>query len=408
MGMFSEFVDDLNSTQVNKGLLNYFLNQVIEDVPENFGSYKKFSEDSYILEPNKDIQITFNFKELPSELKKKGIKNSEMLGKYLYSTQQSMSFETAKMSSGGYEIDPRKVILEPFNENPFPIKSIDKFFIIPRKFPKPHPVEFTFGGKKEIFLLERQPSEDYSKVWIKSIDKKPLIITFLLDEETGKMNMSINFTIRRSTSIDEALKYSEYADSFFKHDFQILGESIPGGDFSSKFSSQTPFLELVKAVEQYYQDHLDASFLFDPNVELSHDEYITMHKLYYSFILNKSFKSHNSIDSITLQKDSIDTSFIDNIKKQTQEKEQYSAFMSTRSEKVNLLGKELYIEVAENFNGISMISYTEVEDKIVVSIKQHENFFSSSIYFLDKENTENKITEEIFNILLKPEDIKFR
>lgn len=408
MGIFSDFVDDLDSTQVNKGLLNYFLNQAIEDAPEDFGSYEKFSEDSYILEPNKDIQISFDFKELPSELKKKGIKNSEMLGKYLYSTQQSMSFETAKMSSGGYEIDPKKVFLEPFSENPFPIKSIDKFLIVPRKFPKPHPVEFTFGAEKETFYLERQPTEDFSKVWLKSIDSKPLTITFLFDEDTGKTSLSINFTIRQSATIDEALKYSKYADSFFKHDFLIFGEPISGGDFSNKFVSQTPFLKLVKAVERYFQDHLDTSFLFDPKVELSHDEYIILHKLYYSFILNKSFKSHNSIDSITLQKDSTDTDFINKIKKETLEDQQFSTFMSTRSEKITLLGKELSIKIAESFNGISMISYTEVDDKLVVSIKQHDKFFSSSIYFLNEDNDEDHLSKEAFNVLANPEDIHFR
>lgn len=405
MGMFSNFVDDLNSAQANKGLLDYFLNQAFDDIPEGFGSYKKFSEDSYILSPNKDMQITFSFDELPNELKKKGIKNSEMLGKYLYSTQQSMSFDTVKISSDGYEIDPKKVILEPFENNPFPIKEVSKFFITPRKFPKPHPLEISFGEEKEIFHFERQPTEDFSKAWFKSIDNKPLTLSFLFDEETSKMNISIDFTIRKSNTIGEALKYSEYTDSFFQHDFSLFGEKIVDGNFSDEIVSQTPFLKLLTDIEQYLQDNLDKSFQFDPSVELSHDEYITAHKLYYSFILNKAFKTHNSIDSLTLQKDSVDPIFLEELMENINKGKDSGAFMSTRSEKIKLLGKEIDIDIVESFSMISMINITEVEDKIVVSVKQHEDSFSSSIYFLADEKSEN---QDSFDVLLDAEDIIFR
>ena len=406
MGMFSDFVDDLNYTQANKGLLDYFLNEAFEDVPENFGSYQPFTGNSYILAPEKEMQITFSYEELPSELKKKGIKDSETLGKYLYSTQQSMTFENVKMSSDGYEIDPTKILLEPFNEEPFPIKKVGRFFIIPQKFPEPHPVEFTFGNEKETFYLERQPSEDYSKVWLKTVDEKPITLSFLFDEHTGKMNLSIDFGIRKSKSIDQALMYSRYTDSFFNGDFSISGEPINGNSFNNELKSRTPFLEIVKDIEIFLQNNYENSFQFDPNIELSHDEYIEAHKLYYSFILTKAFKSNNNIDSLTLQKDSIDPNILSEIITKTQEKE-LGYFMSTRSEKISLFGKDINIKIAESFSGISMIKYTEVDDMFIVSIKQNENYFSSSIYFLDGDSISDKIKEENVDFLSEPEDIKF-
>lgn len=404
--MFSDFVDDLNYTHANKGLLDYFLNEAFDNVPENFGSYKKFSDNSYILAPEKDMQITFSYEELPSELKKKGIKDSETLGKYLYSSQQSMTFETAKMSSDGYEIDPTKVLLEPFNEDPFPIKKVGRFFITPQKFPKPHPVEFTFGNEKEFFYLERQPSEDFSKVWLKSVDEKPITLSFLFDEETKKMNLSIDFAVRKSKSINQALKYSKYTDSFFNGDFSISGEPINGNSFSNELESQTPFLELVKVIEDFLQNNYEPNFHFDPSIELSNDEYIEAHKIYYSFILNKAFKSNNSIDSLTLQKDSIDPNVLSGIIRKTQEKE-LGYFMSTRSEKITLLGKDIDFKIAESFSGISMIKYTEVDDMFIVSIKQNENYFSSSIYYFDGDSISDKINEGNVDFLSNPEDIKF-
>ncbi|MDT2555502.1 abortive infection system toxin AbiGii family protein [Enterococcus raffinosus] len=408
MGMFSDFVDDLNSAEANKGLLDYFLHQAVDDVPENFGSYKKFSDDSYILAPNNDVQFSLSFDEIPRELKNKGISNSEMLGKYLFSTQQSMSFDAMKFSSDGYEIDPTKVLLEPFNEDPFPIKVISKFFIIPRKFPKAHPVEFSFGEEKEIFYLERQPSEDLNKVWLKSVDDKPLTLSFLFDEGSGKMNISIDFSIRKSKTIDDALKYSIYTDSFFQRDFFISGEKVSDGKFSEEIISQTPFLTLVKEVEQYLQQNLARDFMFDPSLELSHDEYITAHKLYYSLILNKSFKSHNTIDSFTIPKESFDSDFFEELAKKSMGKDGVCAFNGTRSEILHLLGKEIEVNVIEGFSMISMMKYTEVEDEVVISIKQHPDYFSSNFYYLKNLKKNNQKDQDCFDISLKPEEIVFR
>lgn len=409
MGMFSNFVDDLSSAEANKGLLDYYLNQAIDDVPEGFGSYRKFSEDSYILTPNKGVQFSLSFEEMPKELKNKDIKNTETLGKYLFSTQQSMSFDTIKMSSDGYEIDPKKVLLEPFNEDPFPIKEISKFFITPRKFPKPHSVEFTFGEKKQIFSLKRQPTEDFNKIWLKTIDDKPITLSFLFDVEREKMNISINFAVRKSRTIDEALKYSRFTDSFFAHDFYISGEKVSDGKFSNDIPSQTPFLKLLKEVEQYLQNNWNEDFNFDPSVELSHDEYITAHKLYYSLVLKKSFKSHNSIDSFTIPKESFDSVFFEELEEKSNEKNGTGAFTGTRDEKIYLLGKDIEINIVESFSLISMVKHTEVEDQVVVTIKQHKDSFSSSIYYL--ENDEKSIVQkeqELFDILMKPEEIVYR
>ncbi len=408
MGIFSDFVDDLNSAEANKGLLEYFLNQAVDEAPENFGSYNKFSDDSYILAPHNDVQFSLSFDEIPKELKNKGIKNSEMLGKYLFSTQQSMSFDTMKISSDGYEIDPTKVLLEPFNDDPFPIKEISKFFITPRKFPKPHPVEFTFGKEKEIFYLERQPSEDFTKMWLKSIDDKPITLSFLFDEGLGKMNISINFAIRKSKSIDEALKYSVYTDSFFQRKFLISGEKVSDGYLSEEIISQTPFLTLIKEVEKYLQQNLARDFMFDPSLELSHDEYITAHKLYYSLILNKSFKSYNTIDSFTIPKESFDPVFFEELAEKSTGKEGACAFNGTRSEKLHLLGKEIEVNVIEGFSMISMMRYTEVEDEVVISIKQHPNYFSSNFYYLKNMKNNNQKDQDRFDISLKPEEIVFR
>lgn len=181
------------------------------------------------------------------------------------------------------------------------------------------------------------------------------------------------------------------------------------GKFSNDIPSQTPFLKLLKEVEQYLQNNWNEDFNFDPSVELSHDEYITAHKLYYSLVLKKSFKSHNSIDSFTIPKESFDSVFFEELEEKTNVKDGTGAFTGTRDEQIYLLGKDIKINIVESFSLISMVKHTEVEDQIVVTIKQHKDSFSSSIYYL--ENDEKSIVQkeqELFDILMKPEEIVYR
>ena len=182
--------------------------------------------------------------------------------------------------------------------------------------------------------MKRQPTEDFNKIWLKTIDDKPITLSFLIDVEREKMNISINFAVRKSRTIDEALKYSRFTDSFFAHDFYISGEKVSDGKFSNDIPSQTPFLKLLKEVEQYLQNNWNEDFNFNPSVELSHDEYITAHKLYYSLVLKKSFKSHNSIDSFTIPKESIDSVFFEELEENSNEKDGTGASTGTRDEKI--------------------------------------------------------------------------
>lgn len=401
MGIFSDLVEGLNSSDASKGLLKYFSNQAIEGGPEGLVSYKKSEMGMYKLIPKSELKFSFTSETLPNDLKKKGVVDAVTLSQYLYSAQRSLSFDSAKISSEGYLIDPKKIILEPFNEDPYPINSIQKYIIQPQKFPDPHNIVFTFGGEDESFLLQRQPLEDFSKIWIKNVDSKPITVSILIDERKEKMTLNLEFRIDKAETISEALKYSILIDHFFEGNFKISGQKIENYFIEKEKFSMTPFLKMVKDVEVYLQKNIRYNFLFDPKGELLEEDYIFIHKLYYSFILKTAFKTDHEIDNVELDKQTVSPNFYKQIKSLVGKKE-LASFLMNRLDERMILNQNISINLAENFNGVKIIGVDEVENKIVIRLKQDEDYFSSAIYYVDE------TSERELDIFQKAKEIHYK
>ncbi|HGW2904340.1 abortive infection system toxin AbiGii family protein [Enterococcus faecalis] len=411
MGMFSNFMDDIESPKVNKGLLDFYINKIAKEAPDEGLTYKETGkENEYVLVSNKFPEVDISAENFPEYIKKKGINTLKELREYMYRTQQTMIFDTAKMKFGKYEVDPRKIFLNPMEKDPYPIKNIEKFYLFPPKFPNPHLVEFNFDGIKESFLVQRQPLDSKSKLWFKSVDKKPIIVSYYLDEIASTISITMDFKVIRCNDFSEAYKYSKIMDSFYTgttkmFEFQ-LPRPKPDKDQAGPYNDyNTRLMEKICALEDYFSKILKTEFTFNPQVELEDEDHLFIHELYYSLILDKPFKEQRSIQHINIDRKPEDKDFYDKILS-TENKHQPAAFLAHRSERRDLLGKEISIYLVENFAAIKIISVDYTEEQIILTVEEMDNGFTSGFYYTDPD-LKNKESSEWLSILLKAEEIKF-
>ena len=400
MGIFSDFLDDLSQPDVNTGLLEYFSSKVLDNPSGAIFSYKKSNEgEGYILTSEAEMKLVFKGKDLPTYIKNKGITDTESLGQYLYRTQQNLNFESAKLYAGSHEIDPTKVYLTPLSETPYPMKGITNFAIIPKEFPEPHKIDFIFENAEESFLMKRQPFDSASKVWFKSVDNKPLEISYYFDESSKKLSFNLDFKILRSTSIEEGLKYSKLTDEFFKGKVSIGNEKLLIADSDATSASSTPLLEALLKIENYFKVNVDSNFRFNPQKHLSNDDYYFVHQLYYSLILQKAFKYHESINTFEMEKNSSNKNFTKLLAEQEVAQDKVG-FMTEREERRDLLGQIINLSLMDFYQAIQIISIDETDSRIIVRFKQNNGNSASGYYYIqelpgnsDVENLKEKLTQ---------------
>ena len=402
MGVFADFFDDLGHTEVSKGLLDYFSSMVVDNAPESLFSYQKSSDgQGYMLTSESEMKLIFSADEIPQYIKNKGITDSESLGQYLYRTQQNLNFQSAKFYAGEYEVDPAKVYLTPLSDIPYPMKGLTKYAIIPQKFPEPHKIVFNLHSTEESFLIKRQPFDSVSKVWFKSIDNKPLEISYYFDESNRKLSFNLDFKISRSNSIEEGLKYSKITDEFFKGNFKIGNEQLQITNSDSTSTSNTPLLEVLLEIENYFADNVDSHFRFNPKKHLSNDDYYFVHQLYYSLILQKAFKYRTGINTFEMEKNGPNLDFAKLIVEQKGSQDEL-AFMTEREENRELLGQKINLSLMDFYQSIQVVNIDETDYKIMVRFKQNNGYSASGYYYIhellkesDMEKIKGKLTQAV-------------
>lgn len=408
MGVFSNFLKDLHEPKVNKGLIEYFNQQINQTNQEDLFTYVSLDNNNnqYILRSQEAIEFDVENFEIPQKFIDKGIKTSQDLQKYIYNSQQPIDFPLTRMRSGNQEIDPKKILLNPLEENPYPVKEIDKIRLIPNEFPPSRKVSFTFGNSTEDFEIERQAYDDLNKVYFKSTDDKPLTINMFFDESEEQASLTISFKIMNSHSIEEALKYSKYHDEFFKGNLKIDNIELSGTMSTTSPPSTTPFLQLLFELEHTLKTKLGQDLYFNPQMNLGEEKYILAHQLYYSLCLKKAFKSNNILNNIEILKETADPDFIKALQNHKQSDNSYS-FFSDRTEILNLLGAEIKINIKENYHSIKIVGIEETSDKYIVTIKSSDSGFTSGLYYLD-ENDDFSLDTEIISKLMNAEEIYFK
>lgn len=402
MGIYSDFMEDFTSSKVDPGLIEYFARHVCDDLPEGLVSYKPTEEPGiFLLSSKEPLTFTFNETEIPTVYKENGVTNAVSLIKYLYANQQSLDISSGKWTIKNYEIPSEKLILSSDSDDSN--GNITNYKIIPPKFPEPHYLEIEFGNIKKRFLFERQPYNDLSTVFFKSINHELLSLFYYYDKKEQKFSLSIDFKITQSNSIDEALKYSQMVDYFFKGDIKIQGYPLHDAKIDdSKVASSTRFLQMLKELEYYFQDD-NRDFKFNPQLDLSHEEYEFVYQLHYSLIQKIAFRLFQSVNSIEINKSTVDSNFLEVLKKQKNDGVSLE-LTTTRVEERMLLGQSIKIDYTESFVGVKVVGVDEMPTKFIVTLKNTDQHYSAGFY--SPENSPMD-TESLMDNLQKAKEIQY-
>ncbi len=408
MGIFSSLKANNESRELSEALIEHYSKNVTED-ETNIFSYVKNEKDEYLLVSKVFPELEVSVEDYPEEIKEKGIDTPEKLRKYMYRTQKPLSFDKAIMKFGEHQVDPKKILLDPKKSNPYPIEKITKFYLIPKEFPKSHAIEFDFDGKKESFLVRRQPLDSETKLWFQSVDDKPIKVSYYLDVESHTLDINIDFKINRCTDFSEALTYSRYMDAFYTGKTKLFDFCLPKPKLDLEQTDtydnyNTRLYEKICKLEEYFSNILNREFFFNPKVMLEEEEHSLIHQLYYSLVLDTPFKMNHSIHTLELGSSSKDNQFVQMLL--SSEKEKVGALTGHRNENIKLLGEEFSISLILNYAAIRIVSTEYKENKIVLTLEETDKGFTSGFYYLESKY-DSLEPEKVLEKLCNAQEINF-
>lgn len=296
--MFANFKKAFKKDETTYKIPQAILESMSDNLKEGFEYVQVGKKICAIKSKNKKTNIKVKLK-LDDKV---NIKTPEELLEYLYRSQKEVEIDSNIIELDGVKFNVNDFIKMPFSSNEFDEKNI-KLILKPSP-PKLIPLIVSYGDKNIEMNFQRQPYEDLHKSFFKSIDKKSLIISYMIDEISKSITVNISINIGEAESVEEIVRISQIYKCFMNGKGKIAGFKLDG-----KFKDSNEEKGLDSSIEFWNKVNLlskELGILFKPQKEIKKSDINLVEKLYKSFIEKKSYKEFINIDEIgvTLSKES--------------------------------------------------------------------------------------------------------
>lgn len=175
--------------------------------------YVQIANDMCVINPkDKNIKIKGRFKIENIEINA-DIKSAQELMEYLYRTQQKIEVNSNFIEINGVQFNIDEIVKMPLSHKT--INDVNGRLILkPPKFPKPFKLRIGYGDKNTEMFFQRQPYPDLHKSLFKSIDKKSLVISYIVDEINRDMTVKVSINIGDVESVEEIVKIAKIYKCF--------------------------------------------------------------------------------------------------------------------------------------------------------------------------------------------------
>lgn len=240
---------------------------------------------------------------------KVNIKTPEELLEYLYRSQKEVEIDSNIIELDGVKFNVNDLVKMPFSLNEFDEKNI-KLILKPIPFSKLIRLIIGYGDKNIEMNFQRQPYEDLHKSLFKSIDRKSLVISYIIDEVSKSITVNITINIGEAKSVEEIVTISEIYKCFKNGKGKIadieLNRGFDNANEESGLDSSIQFWNKVSLLSK------ELGILFKPQKEIKKSDIDLVEKLYRSFIQDRAYKEFINIEEIevTLSKESDNSSLL--------------------------------------------------------------------------------------------------
>lgn len=289
--MFANFKKAFKKDETTYKIPQAILESMSDKLPEGFEYVQVARKTCAIKSKNKKTNIKVKLK-LDDKV---NIKNPQELSEYLYRSQKEVEIDSSIIEFDGFKFSVNDLIKMPFSSNEFDEKNI-KLILKPVSFPKPIPLIIGYGDNNIEMNFQRQPYEDLHKSLFKSIDRKSLVISYMLDEVSKGITVNITINIGEAESVEEIVIISEIYKCFKNGKGKIsnieLNKGFDNANEESGLDSLIQFWNKVNLLSK------ELGILFKPQKEIKKSDIDLVEKLYKSFIEKKPYREFINIDEI--------------------------------------------------------------------------------------------------------------
>ncbi len=381
--MFTNFNNTFKNSKKDKiKLPKEILGVLNKKIPEDF-EYAEIGNGICGIVPKNSKSMKFTTKirlpEIPEEIKKQ-IHNFEDLYEYLYRTQKRC--DIIPDEHGNIKVNDIEIKINDIIKNVITDSGVKNFELIPPKFPSAVKINIRAGKVTKIFNIERLPYESMNKIYLKSIEEKPLCVRIYLSDNNIDFNISID--ISEVKDVKEIVDICEFYKSFLNGDISLNNSEIE--DIEYKEIPQNIFIDekinfwkKVLELERIFKKKFNACE-FDEE-----EDYIKVLRLYESLIDGRPYRISKKISSITF----------DNKENYNQCKKMIGEKMLieyVKDEKWKILGEEIQLFILERIYNciVKEIILQNNEMKITFDDYERNNTFIARKCFLDKDKLEKE------------------
>ncbi len=272
------------------------------------GSYyiKLDNSQYHLVSKDGTVQMKSNIT-LPEDLKHIEISSPEDFNKLLYNTQRTIEISRPSYLINDQEVEVTTVV-KVFGEDIKHEKS--KYYLIPRPFNPPFRLPFKFNEHEYSLLMEQIPYPSVKEVVFESIQDNIFHLKINVVEIYDKINISFTYNFSEAKSLSNIIEYEEMISDYAIGPVEIFGNKIEKTNVKEK--------ENLLNVLEFYKKLYAISRFFDLDFDISQSimqgDFITLQKIYYSFIENNYYYSEETVDDITLNFENNDNSSIEEMK----------------------------------------------------------------------------------------------
>ncbi|SFC41882.1 abortive infection system toxin AbiGii family protein [Clostridium uliginosum] len=247
-----------------------------------------------IMSKEKEVEIKAKLKLKNME----GIKNTGEAIEYLYRTQQEVEIAGKSIELDGVKFDINELIKMPLRNKNFNDLN-GKLILKPHPFPKPFKLMVGYGDKNIEMLFQRQPYADLHKILFKSIDRKSLVISYIVDEVIGNMIINVSIHIGEAESVEEIVEISRIYKCFMSGEGRIADINLNRGfDNITEKDGLDSLIEFWNKVDLISKE---LGILFNPKRDILKKDVNLVERLYRCFVKDKPYKEIVDLENLTVK-----------------------------------------------------------------------------------------------------------
>lgn len=289
--MFANFKKAFKQDETMYEIPEAILESLSDKLPDGFNYVQVDKEICAVTSKSKEISVNVNFN-IDDKI---NITNSRELGEYLYRTQREVVIDSNFIELNGVKFNVNELIKMPLSKNKIDEENI-KLVLKPHPFPEPFILMIGYGQDYIPMTFQRQPYQDLHKSLFKSIDRKSIIISYILDEVLENITFKVNINIAEAESVDEVVIITQIYKLFMSGKLKIAGielnREIGNINEENGLDSLIEFWNKVNLISK------KLGILFNPQKELKKRDVKLLERLYKSLVENKVYKELVNIEEI--------------------------------------------------------------------------------------------------------------